>query len=335
MEKKEEIKEFKVSLINETISISLDNLFTAIENTVKIEENKKALKPIQKKGFRKPKAVSQSIKAKIEADNKRLTLLTGRQQRVSMLYSFIALEHVVYDIITKLRKEGDEDLLTRKYEKGANNKKAIWNINQKTDTVQIGSINKCIRYLLSRDDMKSEDCSCSELINDPKINSAIANGHKIKNIFVHGISAIKNVTLTPVGKKEVKQLDDGNRIETQTMNSKINYIGETTYYEAIQSLKNDGIFECQHADGDPGHICLGMAIQFSSQSFRMIRALAKHYNVGVSAFFYMKTNMYKSILATNQVVNEHQKTMYDEIIDFSSNTIIEKYNEAVKKIKSD
>jgi len=267
----------------------------------------------------------------IGKENRRLKTESIRQHKVAMLYSFISLEHVVYDILTKLRTANDEDLENYKYSKG--NKKAFWNVNSKTNTVQINNINKAIRYLLRRPEMQSTECNCSDLINNAKIESTITNGHKIKNILVHGISAIKNVTLTPTGEKEIEQLEEGKTREIQTMNSKTNYIGETTYFEAIKSLKNDKIFECGHATGDPAHICLDMAVSFSTQIYRIIRTLAKHHKVALNAVFYSKTDEYNLIIATNQEI--HNTDRYDEVISFSYNSIIKKYNEGIRIIKSD
>jgi hypothetical protein len=313
-----ELKTFPITLISDTLSISLDNLFDSSWKHIQIEKEKVKLNPKQKKGFRpipKPNATQQkSIKRKIG----RLQTKANRAQKISMLYSFIALEHMTYEILNRLRDANDVDLLAEK-----DKKKAFWGINPNTNTTQIREIRKTIRYLLSRPEMESEDCDCSELKTDPEIESFLANGHKIKNTFVHGISGDKEVELTPSGEKEVIEKDDNTRIEIQEMDSITKNVSLTTFFQAIQQLKNDKIFFCSHATGDPSHICLSMAEAFCRFGYRITRSLAKHFNIGISCSFYY--NDTKFVVVTNGEIQEMQKENSDIAINFSTNEIHKLY----------
>jgi len=313
-----EIKTFPITLISDTLSISLDNLFDSSWKHILIEKEKVKLNPKPRKGFRNNAKPSVEQYRTIRKKIGRLQTKANRAQKVAMLYSFIALEHMTYEILNKLRDQNDAAFLAEK-----DKRKAFWGINPNTNTTQIREIRKAIRFLLSRQEMESDDCECSEMKNDPKIESYLANGHKVKNTFVHGISGDKEVELTPTGEAEVIEETDEKRIEMQTMDSITKNVSLTTFFQAIQQLKNDDIFFCSHATGDPSHICLSMAEAFCRYGYRITRSLAKHFNIGISCSFYY--NDTKFVMATNGEIKEMQKRNSDIAINFSSNEIYNLY----------
>ncbi len=309
-----EIKTFPITLISDTLSISLDNLFDSSWKHIEIEKEKVKLNPKQRKGFRPAQKPTETQQKAIKRKIGRLQAKANRAQKVAMLYSFIAMEHMTYEILNKLRDANDADLLAEKEKK-----KSFWGINTNTGTTQIIEIRKAIRYLITRPEMESEDCECSKLKSDPEIESYLTNGHKIKNTFVHGISGDKEVELTPTGEKEVIEKDDNTRIEIQEMDSVTKNVSLTTFFQAIQQLKNDKIFFCSHATGDPSHICLSMAEAFCRFGYRISRSLAKHFGVGISSTFYY--NKIEFVIATNGEISDMQKDNSDRAISFSTNEI--------------
>lgn len=278
-------KTFTVSLIGDSIAMCLESLFASIENETQQYGAKAKLNAKPKPGFRTPARLPKAEITRLSRLARRTAHLSKRQNRVAMLYSFIALEHITLEILNRLRNAADADFLARDVK--IERKKGFWAENKDTGTVQMRDTKKAIIYLLNRDEIQKEACDCKNRAGSNKTSSFLTHGLKVRNTFVHGISGEKEVELTPVGDESVQQIDEKTTIKTQQMNAVTKTVSVTAYSAAIDQLKRDKIFHCGHADGDPNHICVTIALIYCLHALDLCQVLAKHYSISVSALFYM------------------------------------------------
>lgn len=319
----QETKIFPVSMINQNLWISLDNIFDWLRKRKMILKEENRLNWVTRNWFRQRKKMSKLEKVDSERKVAMLRSKSKNVNSIAILYSFITLEHTIYTICSSLKSKDDADFINE-----LSRKRPFWQNNKETQTLQITDIKKALHYLLKRDEIKNCLNSCKWLSSDSLIQSFIENGHKIKNTYVHWIFGYTEAVVSPIWNEIT--LDEGGwrKIVQQKMSVQMIDTSRTTFSDAVKKLKRDEIFKCSHTTGDPSHVCLSMAFGFCVKSYTLIRALATHYGIAINAWFFC--NDVERVTIINSKDHLNGWIIKGKKIDFSINEITSLFNEMKK-----